>query len=125
MNNAQALAQFIQARTNCEQSGNREWLEKWQSKIDAIMNTAPSGSGIDCGTKLVGLGAKSHALKFTADYHHMNDNGMYDGWTSHSITVRASLVYGLLVQIGGRNRNDICDYLADTYHSWLSEEYKE
>lgn len=80
----------------------------------------PSGSGIDSGTKLDYGRSTPDKLVFTMSFHHMNDSGMYDGWTDHSITVKPSLVYGIEIGISGRNRNDIKDYLGDTYHAALT-----
>ena len=48
-----ALATAIQAKKNCEKNGNDEWYERWDDRIEAIMETAPSGSGFDNGTHLV------------------------------------------------------------------------
>ena len=49
----------------------------------------------------------------------MNENGFYDGWTDHTLTVRPSLVHGIELEISGRNRNDIKEYLHETFHSAL------
>lgn len=52
----------------------------------------------------------------------MDDNGFYDGWTEHKVTVTASLVFGMKIAISGPNRNDIKDYIHQTFESILSTE---
>ena len=75
----------------------------------------PSGSGVDSGTKLLDNSTPDR-LVFQADFHHMDENGFYDGWTEHQIIVTPSLAYGFNVRITGRNRNEIKDYLADLFN---------
>lgn len=53
-----------------------------------------------------------------------NENGMYDGWTQHSIIVRPSFVHGLDITITGKDRNQIKEYLHDVYFSALTEPYE-
>ena len=52
----------------------------------------------------------------------MNDAGSYDGWTDHVITVRPSLAFGFELKISGPNRNDIKEYIHDTFDTALSAE---
>lgn len=114
----QRIAELLQAIENCEQSGNTEWKGKHEDILAYVMEFAPSGSGIDNGTKL-GDDSKPERLVFRCSYHHMNDAGMYDGWTDHSIIVTPSLVFGFNVRITGKDRNGIKDYLGEVYRSWL------
>jgi hypothetical protein len=51
----------------------------------------------------------------------MNDNGMYDGWTTHQVIVTPSLAFGFTLKITGRDRNQIKDYLSETYHYALEQ----
>ena len=118
---AQSLATAIRAQRDCESSGNVEWSEKWQARIDAIMDDAPSGSGFDSGTSL-GDRATDRRLTFLTSYHHMNEGGFYDGWTEHIVTCEATFD-GIALKISGRNRNDIKDYIGDVFHTWLTQEW--
>ena len=110
----QELSDAITARQNCTQSGNTEWFEKWSERIEQLVDMLPSGSGIDNGTK-IDLEA-SHAGKVVlyAPFHHMDENGFYDGWTEHIITVTPSF-RGINLRISGRDRNQIKEYLYETY----------
>jgi hypothetical protein len=116
------LASAIQARTNCAKSGNAEWHAKHSETIEQLVRDfMPSGSGWDCGTK-IDLGA-SHADKLVlyGEFHHMDENGMYDGWTSHVVTVTPSLLNDFNIRISGRDRDEIKEYLHEMFSSCLQE----
>lgn len=116
------IASRLQARLNCIGANNGEWEHKHNCwLLDAVKN-GPSGAGIDCGTKLDIDASTPEKLVFDVSFHHMNDVGMYDGWTEHVVTVRASLVSGIDIRISGRDRNEIKDYLHEVYHYWLTQE---
>lgn len=114
------LALAIEARRNCITSGNEEWLIKWTDRVRELQDMLPSGSGIDCGTKVNLPKSRAEKLVLTASFHHMNEAGYYDGWTEHTITVTPSFS-GLNIRVSGRNRNDIKDYLCDTYYHTLTQ----
>jgi hypothetical protein len=54
----------------------------------------------------------------------MDDGGGYDGWTEHTITVTPSF-RGFDLTISGRDRNDIKDYLHQTFDHVLSAHYRD
>lgn len=115
------LASTIDARENCRKSGNTEWFERHSDTIDEIMKTAPSGSGIDSGTKIDMERSTGDKLIFTFGYHHMDESGYYVEWTDHVLTVRPSLQFGIDLKISGRDRNDIKEMLYEEYTDWLKE----
>ena len=114
---AARLSSLLQAQANCRASGNTEWLEKHGARVADLLNGAPSGSGFDCGSALV-EGTPSNRLIFTTSFHHMDEHGGYDGWTEHKVTVRPTFT-GLDVHVSGHNRNEIKDYIAETFLAWL------
>ena len=121
----QELASRIQARLNCAESGNVEWFEKHEARIEELVkNYMPSGSGFDCGTKIDLDKSTPEKLVFYTDFHHMNEAGYYDGWTEHRITVRPSLQHYFTLTISGRNRNEIKDYIHQAFDCALDEEVK-
>lgn len=123
------LASLFQAYLNCANNDNVDsltgmpWRMRHRESIDCIVHDfLPSGSGIDCGTKFDFDASNPDKLVLTFSYHHMNDGGMYDGWTEHTAIVRPSLVHEFIVNISGRDRNQIKDYLGDLYHEALRQE---
>ena len=118
-----AIAGKLLAIENCVKSGNSEWRERHEEKLAEIMDTAPSGSGIDNGVKLLVDECGKEKLVFSCDFHHMDENGYYDGWSEHKVIVRPSLFFGLSITITGRNRNDIKEILEETMAYWLKEEH--
>lgn len=95
-------------------------MEDCQSIVDAIMETAPSGSGFDAGTQIKSL-SHDGILSFKTSFHHMHGSGAYDGWTEHHIHV--SLGFGgIVVKVVGRNKDDIKPYIQEVFHEWLDSE---
>lgn len=95
-----------------------DWTQKHHDLVDQICDDIlPRGSGIDCGTKFdwVNSKLKPEKLIFNLSFHHMNDVGMYDGWTEHNLIVTPSFFGGFDMRFTGPNRNDIKEYLYDVY----------
>ncbi len=112
----QVIASTIQAKENCSKSGNHEWYSRHEDTLaDIERNELPSGSGIDCGTRIILDECTPNKIVLGLQYHHMNDNGFYDGWTEHRVIVTPSLSNDINIKITGRDRNQIKDYLADVY----------
>lgn len=115
------------ARLNCLDFEKRdgkthEWTARHESTIEDLTRAfMPSGSGIDSGVKFDFDKSNGEKLVFYFGYHHMNEHGYYDGWTDHTLTVTPSLVHGIELKISGRNRNDIKEYLHQTFHSALTD----
>ena len=115
----QEIVSLSNAIENCIKTGNVEWQEKHTDNLEWIVKQfLPSGSGIDCGTKLVSADDKKIVLSLS--YHHMNDNGYYDGWTEHKAIITPSF-HGIDIRITGRDRNGIKDYLSDVVWESLNE----
>ena len=125
IDNAQQLAIAVRAQDNCVAAGRTIWYDRWGTLIDEIMETAPSGAGIDCGTRLdIGRTMPDYdkplkRLSFTTEYHHMTEDGCYDGWTQHNIDVYPDFG-GYDIRVSGVNRNNIKDYLHDVYYEWVA-----
>jgi hypothetical protein len=119
----QSLALKIRAMDNCQKSKNETWLKHHHNFILELMEkTAPSGSGIDCGTEIDICACNANKLVFIVKFHHMNENGFYDGWTQHNIIVTPDLVRNFNLRVTGRDRNQIKEYLHEVYSTWLNEE---
>jgi hypothetical protein len=97
-----------------------EWSERWTDRAAELCSELmPSGSGFDNGTKFLIEDSDSDKLVFTTSFHHMNSYGSYDGWTEHKVTIRPDFALDYTIQVSGRNRNDIKDYIADTFREAL------
>lgn len=117
------IARALDARANCLKSGNDEWFEKHGKRIrDLTRDFMPSGSGFNNGTTFDFDASTEARLVFNTSYHHMNEVGCYDGWSSHTVTVRPSLAFEFDLRIGGRDRNGIKDYIAHVFRSALQED---
>lgn len=117
-----AIAHTFEARANCIKSQNTEWQGKHEDKIlDIVKECLPSGSGFDNGTTFDFDKSLPHRLVFNVSFHHMNDNGMYDGWTQHAVIVHPSLAHDFKLDVTGRDRNEIKSYIHEVFSSALAE----
>ena len=115
------LASTLDAKKRCATNGNSVWFERLDDRITALVKEhMPSGSGFDSGTTLDEDRSTVDRLVFITSVHYMDESGCYDGWTEHTVTVRPSLVHGFHLTIGGRNRNDIKDYIAEVFRQCLT-----
>lgn len=119
------LASAIDARARCDANANSEGEQRWHDRIEHAARTAlPSGSGFDSGTTIDLDRSTGEKIVMQTAFHHMSEHGYYDGWTEHSVTVRPSLMHGFTVMVGGRNRNDIKDFISDDFQHALGREYR-
>jgi hypothetical protein len=58
------------------------------------------------------------------EYHHMDENGSYAGWSTYKVVVTPSLAFGINVAVRGRDRNQTKEYLAEVYNHWLTSDVK-
>lgn len=118
---------FYEAFANVAEVLNRPHLEPHvldfqTQRYDALVKLLPSGSGFDRGTEFITVRSNCNRLVFRTAFHHMNENGFYVGWTEHDVIVTASLSYGIEVRVTGKDRNDIKEYIAEVFHTFLHED---
>lgn len=83
-------------------------------------NFLPSGSGFDDGTSIVS--ASWDKIVLQTSYHHMSEHGVYTEWTGHKIIVTPSFMpEHVNIAIGGRNVNDIKNYIDQTVYVSLCQ----
>jgi hypothetical protein len=117
------LASLIDARLNCIKSKNTEWIDNHEDSIEMIMKEhAPSGSGFDNGTSFDYEKSTGERLVFNTSFHHMNENGYYNGWTGHAIVCTPSLAFDFLIRVTGKDRNDIKNYIGEMFEIFLHTE---
>lgn len=119
----QAIASAVQARINCIANNNTEWRDKHEERAEILCKEfLPSGSGFDCGTKIDFDKSTGEKLVFTTSFHHMDENGMYGGWTEHEIIVTASLQFEISLRIIGRDRNNLKEMMYEQFQYALTRE---
>src|SRR6185437_14248503 len=94
-----AIAGKLVTIENCIRANNFEWKERHEDSLAKIMDSAPSGSGIDNGIEFLASESNPNRLVFSCDFHHMDENGYYDGWTDHKVIVTPSLWNGINIRI--------------------------
>lgn len=115
------LAVAFESRGNANKAGNFLWRDKWDDRIEKLLDTLPSGSGIDSGVIFDHDASTPDKLVFTFGYHHMNEHGSYTKWTEHKITVTPSLASGFDIKMtkGGASDEDM-EYFYDVFHEAFS-----
>lgn len=117
----QEIASALLSKQAAQGKQCKDWALRWSDRLDwLVSNALPSGSGVDAGTALNEVKSTPERLVFDTAFHHMDDCGMYDGWSHHEVIVTPSLVWGLNVKVTGRDRRDIKSYLGDLYHEALT-----
>ena len=118
---ASTLVAACEALRACQASPNHPWTSRWASLLDSIeANLLPSGGGFDNGTKIDREATNARRISLTFDFHHMNENGFYDGWTSHKVTISPTF-RGVEVRVSGSNKSEIRDYASEVFASLFTE----
>ena len=86
-----------------------------------VRENFPRGCGIDNGTEL-DTGSSANRIVLNVPYHHMDEQGYYDGWTTYRVVVKADLAWGYDMRVTGRDRNGIKGYLAELFAYELGSE---
>lgn len=104
-----------------------QWVDSdfQQEMIEDLQKLLPSGSGIDSGCEIDLVKSTRNKIKIHFGFHHMNESGMYAGWTEHTLTVEPCLCFWFSMKISGRDRNQIKEYLYDTFEYALNQEVKK
>jgi hypothetical protein len=116
----QEISATINAYNNCIATGNTKWADNHLEALKNLSKKLPSGSGFDSGTT-ISLFSTKNEIYFNTSFHHMDENGGYDGWTDHKIVVTPTFT-GIDITVRGEDRNEINDYIADIFYDCLTEE---
>jgi hypothetical protein len=120
------IACLLEAMENCKASNNREWYDKHFFEVKRLVKEhMPSGAGLDRGTDIDLSVSEPERLVFNTQFHHMDEHGVYDGWTEHKVTVRPSLCTGIVMTVSGRNRNAIKDHIYECFQGALETVIKD
>lgn len=107
---------ILSAYQSCKKSGNTFYEVIYEDRLNAIIDLLPHGSGIDSGMKFLWDESNGQKLVFSCDFHHMDENGYYDGWSEHKVIITPSFPFGFDIRVTGRDRNGIKEYLASLIH---------
>ena len=91
-----------------------------EDAIQALEDFLPHGSGFDNGTSVDMDRSSRKRVVLNTSYHHMTEAGFYDGWTDHDVILKP--VFGPCkydMRITGRDRNQVKDYIGDTFADLL------
>ena len=123
MKTYQFIAQIMSIIINAD---SQDHIDKAKDILRHIeRNILPSGSGFDAGAKVLIDECKENKIVFGTDFHHMNDVGYYDGWTTHKVVITPCLRFGFDMCISGRDKRNIKEYIGDVFHDVLNAEYEE
>lgn len=114
------IASIAQAYRNCIASNN-DYAEKHLETLGDLVKRLPSGSGIDNGSIISLDKSNDSKVVIVTAFHHMDENGFYDGWTEHNIIITPAFT-GINMRITGANKNDIKSYLVDLFSDALLAE---
>lgn len=113
------LANLFVAHENCVKAGNKEYEDIHADKLEEfVKNYLPHGSGFDNGTKFLWEESNRNKLVFSADFHHMDDNGMYCGWSEHKVIVTPDLLFGYNIKVTGQNKRGIKEYISGCFQGF-------
>jgi hypothetical protein len=117
------LGHAFNAYQNCLRLNNIPWLDIWEEEINKVIESLPSGSGLDTEITLDFEKSKPNKLILRSFYHCMNENGMYDGWEAFSVIISPDWE-NFNIEVKGKWRNrysHIKDYICDIFADSLSE----
>lgn len=91
----------------------------WAEKLDKLAREfLPSGAGFDSGTS-IDPRSTCDKLILNTQFHHLDIHGSYSHWTSHAVIVRPCMVYGLNIQVKGRDSQDIKSHILEVFDCML------
>ena len=94
-------------------------LSKTTPDLPSLEDLLPSGSGIDCGTKISPKSTRNKTV-LICEYHKMDKAGGYSGWTTYKIIITPDLRWGFNLKIVGKDHDGLKEYLYDIYSEYLN-----
>lgn len=79
-------------------------------------NVLPSGSGFDNGCGIDLLKSTPEKIVIEANFHHMDSNGFYIGWSHHDVIITPSLEWEFNIKVTGRDKRGIKEFIGDEFH---------
>ena len=80
-----------------------KYLDSKNKRVeDLVKNYLPSGSGFD-GDISIDEKSTDEKIILRVEYHHMDINGFYDGWSTFKVIITASMAYNYCMQVKGES----------------------
>jgi len=114
------LIQEIAKNCQWHKTVNDNFIDECEDNIEKLQNFLPSGSGIDSGCKIDIENSGNKKVIITFSFHHLNENGYYDGWTDHKLTAIPTF-NGIELKISGKDKNQVKDYLYELFDYILNK----
>jgi len=112
------LANKIAASKECKEPFKSDAIEA----IEEMEKLLPHESGIDGNINFdIDKSNKNKIVVFFV-YHHTNEKGYYNGWTSHELIITPSFTLGFDMRITGTNKNKCKDYFYDLFSEVFTSE---
>jgi hypothetical protein len=106
-------------------------ISKNEQMEDLVKNYLPSGSGFD-GDISIDEKSTDKKIILHVEYHHMNDNGFYDGWSTFKLIIVPSLAYDYSLVVKGETvvkkyfyDGVFKNYIIDTFMPYLDKEMED
>jgi len=120
----QEIAILIKARFDLTLKQNNQYIVNFEDKIKTLTKEHfPSGSGFD-GFYFFDLEYRPNTLVFFAEFHHMNDVGYYDGWSTMKAVIKPDITSGIDFKLTGINRKyrHLKDDFEEMIYSFLTKD---
>lgn len=116
------IASAIVALRHAHVQNNDDNILHWMSRLEKFEDQLPRGAGFDRGTSINFEKSDASKLVLRTAFHHMDGVGHYVGWTEHIVTVKASLAFGIKIDVDGADHNGILEYIGESFHHDLTLE---
>ena len=109
-----------------------EYLDSKNKRVeDLVKNYLPSGSGFD-GDISIDEKSTDEKIILRVEYHHMDINGFYDGWSTFKVIITASMAYNYCMQVKGESvvrkyfyHVGFDDFVISVFRDCLDKEMKD
>ena len=109
-----------------------EYLDSKNKRVeDLVKNYLPSGSGFD-GDISIDEKSTDEKIIIRVEYHHMDINGFYDGWSTFKVIITASMAYNYCMQVKGESvvrkyfyHVGFDDFVISVFRDCLDKEMKD
>ena len=117
-----AIAIALNARENCIKSGNEEWQDKWEERLEGYGRLLPAGSGFDMGTTINLEKSTRDKIVLKSAFHKMDENGMYDGWVEFRVIIKPDFQFDFNLNFVGNfgKRQELKEYFYSEFEYHLS-----